>query len=413
MKIVHLGSFSSQHTQMAAIAYKAIGYEAIFVNTKKDCYLIEIPGLDFDCLTINPYVEKSTFRNARWLPQTLFEYLISIVRYLGFYDKKLETHLSRIKSENKIDLIVSTWGFPVLEATLLSQKIFKDSIFVHNILTIPDLPFMEVGINGIFWSGFKKIFDIFQDKAYEKMLKGCHIRIHASGNMLKYVKGKYKITGNGIDEVRLERFNSCYFPTERINNLSNFNGGPNVVHLGATNFATGLSIDDVSDALNALAECKIHTHFYAKVIPPQLKKSNKNYHGLFEKFNNQFDKSAFSNFLTQFDAIIILYNVKQCYDRFKNALPTRFLFGLVIGIPIVLPRNLFPACEEYVNKYQIGFAYENEQDLYEKLINKDFMSIFKTNALLHSENLSFESNMADYKETITKAFEIKLIKQLK
>ena len=40
--------------------------------------------------------------------------------------------------------------------------------------------------------------------------------------------------------------------------------------------------------------------------------------------------------LTQFDAIVLLYNVERPYERFTNALPTRFLFALITGVPVAV-----------------------------------------------------------------------------
>jgi hypothetical protein len=132
------------------------------------------------------------------------------------------------------------------------------------------------------------------------------------------------------------------------------------------------------------------------VTPPELIKANYNYLHYFEKFTTYSEKSAFSEFLTQFDAIVILYNVQKVYKRFEFSLPTRFLFALVTGIPIVIPERLFPACEKYVMKYEIGFAYKDEEELYLKLKNKSMMNKLSNNAILHSLTLDFESNSEMY-----------------
>ena len=73
-------------------------------------------------------------------------------------------------------------------------------------------------------------------------------------------------------------------------------------------------------------------------------------------------------------------------------MPERFLFALNAAIPIVLPKGYFAACEEIINKYKIGFAYENLNDLKIKLLDKEKMAEYRNNALHIAPSLTFEKN---------------------
>ena len=396
MKILHLGSFSSQHTQMAYYAYQTLGYDAIFVNIKKDCLSTNIVGCNNKFLEINPFIQ-STRGNLidRLTPKSIAYHLNLMLRYVGFHDKDFVDVFKEIESKYEIDVVVGTWGYPVLEAMLLAQKIFNTKKFVHNILTIPDLPVIDQGLKGVYWKIFIGIYNYFLHYSYKKMLARCDLRIHASEAMLKFTSNKYSIESHGLDIVQIERFNFRYFPTKRLAKISQFDSQPHIVHIGATNFLTGSPIDNVGVALKKLSENKINVHLSVAPNSKKFNADNKYLH-YFNIFDSNSDPKIFSEFLTQFDAIIIIYNVNQVYDRFVCSLPTRFLFALVVGVPVVVPAGLFPACESYISHHGIGFSYNNEAELFEILMNKKTMQSYRVNANLHSEGISFDKSAANY-----------------
>lgn len=399
MKVLHIGPPSSQHTQMAALAYYKLGYEMVFLNTRRDRHFDKVPGVKFDHVVINPWQNRTRPVISRKMPKTLFSSLTLAFRYIGFHDRDLVSALTELKNKHKIDLVIGSWGMPVLEATLIAQKIFTNAKFVHNILTIPDLPIMVNGFRGLIWKLFLYFFNLIQDSAYSRMLNKIDLIVAASPQMKDFIVDKFKLRCKNKVIIRIERFNIAYFPDKREKKYSENDGKIHVVHLGATNFNTGLEIDEVSEQLISLGKAKIVVHFHAKSLPIVFREFDENSFVLFEKFKNDLEenRNQFAEFLTQFDAIVMLYNVKKKYERFTNSLPTRFLFGLTIGIPIVLPKGLFIACENYIIEHGIGFAYENEIELFEIMSNKFIMDKYSKNALRHSKQLSFESNIDDFK----------------
>lgn len=391
MRILHIGSFTSQHTLMAGLAYKMLEFEVVFFNTQKKTNQRNVNGLHGNFKFVNPY---DSYEIKKFTSVT--DQIILIKSYLGKYDPKIVKELKQIALENEFDFVIGTWGFTTLEVMLVCQKIFHNAKFLHNVLTIPDLPIETIGFKGFLWKKFDIIFTFIQNQAYKKMLLNCDVRVFATEEMSNYVKRKYGPFEKGIDILRIELFNKCFFPKNRKEKLSNIDGEPHIAHIGATNFAAGMEIDNVSDSLIKISNNKINIHLNANVAPPELIKANSNYLHYFEKFTTDSEKSAFSEFLTQFDAIVILYNVRKVYKRFEFSLPTRFLFALVTGIPIVIPARLFPACEKYITKHEIGFAYKDEEELYLNLTNKHIMNKFSNNAILHSLTLDFESNSTMY-----------------
>jgi hypothetical protein len=79
-------------------------------------------------------------------------------------------------------------------------------------------------------------------------------------------------------------------------------------------------------------------------------------------------------------------------DRFHNSLPSRFLFALNAGIPIVMPKGYFLACEEFVKKYEIGFTYNSPTDLKEALSDDNLMTKYRKNAIEKAENFVYEKS---------------------
>jgi hypothetical protein len=114
-----------------------------------------------------------------------------------------------------------------------------------------------------------------------------------------------------------------------------------------------------------------------------------------------------SEFMTQFDASVPIFNVRAPHDRFANALPTRFLFALVAGIPIALPRGLYASCEEYVAARGIGVVYGSEAELAARLRDAPAMAGLANRAAANSESVSADRHLAEYESLFANAREIR------
>lgn len=402
MRILHIGPLSSTHTQIAALAYRTLGYDVTFLNTRKDQNFENVPGIQIPNTVINPWDNQKNISNRGKFGSSFFNSINSLIHYLGFSDRQLKTSLRKLRLDNSYDVIVSTWGIPVLEVTKECQKTFPECANVHNILTYPDLPLDANNIRKSIWKIYLTLYNIVETSCYKKMLSRCDIRIHSSNRMKSFMSLNNLLPVVGLDVIRVEKFNKVFFPTKRLQKISETDNKPHILHLGATNFS-GLDIDNLSKQFQKFAENKIHIHFHSENYIYAVNNGFEQFYHSFEKFENHRIDSNLSEFGTQFDAIVIIYNIDKPYERFNNSLPTRFLFALTIGIPIALPKGLFASCEDYILKHKIGFTYNSERNLYEILQNKGFLKEIEHNAYIHSNQISLEDNMLEFESIFINA----------
>jgi hypothetical protein len=120
--------------------------------------------------------------------------------------------------------------------------------------------------------------------------------------------------------------------------------------------------------------------------------------GFIHQFNRftyeEIADGIFATFLTQFDACLVTYNFWRTSgeNRFSNSIPQRFSTALLAGIPIIVPEGYLQGCEEIINKYQIGFVYQNYTDLKNKLSDKSLMNRYQENAIKNAYVFSIENN---------------------
>lgn len=410
MHILHIGSLLSQHTQIAAILYRSLGYDAVFLNTSRGFAPPTVPGLPDVGEVISPWKSlqpKSQRSRLRMLTESLW----AIGQYFGFFssDRALHQAVTGLLDTHSIDLVVGTWGTPVLIPMRLVQTLAPDCAYIHNILTYPELPVLAGGMRGAFWKAFSFFEDRAKRRAYHQMLAACDIRIHPSRNMLDFLKHEGGISPPGEDVIRLERFPRQFFPVDRMPKLSAKDGEPHLIHIGATNFRGG-SLDNLMAQFTRMAEAGIHVHFYSKQPLAPTNHAQKSYLHVFPKFPNTVINGALAEFMTQFDASLMLYNVGQPYVRFANALPTRLLFSFLAGIPNVLPKGLFVASEEYIVEHQIGFAYQSERELAQILHDRERIRAIELNSIEHSTRNCLDDHVDSYSALFERA---RAIRQLR
>jgi hypothetical protein len=402
MKVLHVGPPSSVHTQIAALRYKALGFEATFLNTRIDRVFDAIPGVAGATNIVNASTSEEPPRFSRH-GNSLIRSLGVGSRYIGIHDQTLHRILSRLRHHTKFDVIIGTWGVPVLPSMLAVQRMFPESACIFNVLSIPELPIEGTSRRARAWRLYRRVYDAFEHSAYVRMLAECDVRVHCSKIMRRFMKGRGMLRGPGIDVVDLERFPRVFFPSERLHKRSDGDGAPHVIHLGATNFS-GHDIDDLSRQLERLADAGVHVHFSSK---DNFQSVRSNFYHTFPPFPTDEIGSALASYSTQFDAAIILYNIDKPYDRFTNALPTRFLFALTIGIPIAIPAGLFQSCEEYVTRHDIGIIYKNEVQLANMLRDRALMHRVSARALKHSQDKSVEDAFPEYRRMVQQAIFIR------
>lgn len=295
--------------------------------------------------------------------------------------RKFNLHdVDRVIKKGKIDLVFSFWGAQIVSEVNIMKKKY-DIPIVHSIQSYP----YGKSIVGDKTKG---------DPLHESFFRKLDGRIHASPNMLKYFKTKFDMKGKGKDIILMEYFKESYFSRKRRNKLSERDKEPHLVFIGRTDFEFR-DLDDIRSQIYELANHKIHFHAVRSTMRFQKSK----YIHFFDGYSsNMLYTGKFADDLTQYDACIVIYNLSKRFDRFWNSLPARFLSAVTIGIPIVLPKGFFGGCEYYLKKFNLGFTYEDYEDLKSKLYDKEFMRQQEKNVMNSHRELTFERNFHKLKE---------------
>jgi hypothetical protein len=407
MHVLHIGPLTSLHTQSAALTYRALGYRATFVNTNPGVEPTCVPGVPDAADVLNPWARRRP-RRQQSRAKNLLEDVKCVLRAGGRMrpDPDLSAALGAAARRHPPDVVVGTWGVQVLEATRAAQAALTGCAFVHNVLTYPEVPVAVRGAKGVLWRAHARMLAAAETKAYRQMLGDCDVRVHCSERMRAYLQAAVGLAGPGRDVVAVERFAGAYFPGTRLPKLSASDGQPHVVHVGATNFSGG-TLDDLSRHFAELANAGIHVHYHSTASGGEIDSSLRAYCHPFPKMPLAPANPGLSEFMTQFDASVPIFNVRAPHDRFANALPTRFLFSLVAGVPIALPRGLYASCEEYVAARGIGIVYGSEAELASRLRDAPAMARLADRAAAESESVSADRHLAAYEALFTEAREIR------
>ncbi len=284
--------------------------------------------------------------------------------------------ITRIIKEKEIDVIYCSWsttGFPEIKV------IQEANLGIPIILSIQTYPFWQTAVVG---GSFK------ENKEHKEIFENLDGRIHCSQVMFDYMNDHFNLTKHGKDLIMMGYCKKRNFYKKRLPLLSEKEGESHIVFIGNTQFSQR-TLDDVGRQLYCIAKKRIHIHF--SYTHDRIKRNP--YIHMFSPFSHrQLLNGELATHMTQFDACIVLYNIDKPYARFNNSLPERFLFALNGAVPIALPKGYFAACEEMINKYQIGFTYENLDDLKIKLSDREKMAEYRNNAVYIAPSLTFEKN---------------------
>lgn len=223
-------------------------------------------------------------------------------------------------------------------------------------------------------------------RAYLLRIQG---RIFASKQMLSLARmlGLAPPSGNFVYPDYLT---AVFGPRTRLQKFSEQDHEPHIVYIGTPVFSGSL-YDDVRDDLRMLADERVHVHFAEPDLPLP-------FHPYLHKFP-AFDPEAvatgkLSDFMTQFDANLVLYH--RCFTkrlRWRTTHPTRFLHGLLAGIPTVLPRGVFTASEEIVRMHGIGYSFSSFQGLAHWLLTPSSSRLTEVNSQRMALRFSGEANV--------------------
>lgn len=356
------------HEQNIIWTFLNFGYKVVCINIHRKYFTNEITGIGkLPICNIyeegDPYVGK--IGRIKWELNNL-----GIIK---FY-KNIRQKIVEFINKTKPDIIYCFYGSAVLNEIKMIIESRIGIPLIHELLCYP---------SSLLYKKLKK-----ENRIYKKIINKINTRIHASQFMVKYIKEKLnpKI---GKDIIYMHYFSEKYFFKKRLPLISSKNREPHIIFLGVTDFSN--PIDDVREQIHLISRLGIHVHL--REPAPGIEK-NKYIH-IFPVFDS---KSVFqgelSTYMTQFDACIVTYNVLPNYrkERFYFSLPSRFLFALTAGIPIVMPKGIFLSCEDIIKKYKIGFTYEKEEELLEKLNDHKFMNKMRQNAIENAKIFTAEFN---------------------
>jgi hypothetical protein len=147
--------------------------------------------------------------------------------------------------------------------------------------------------------------------------------------------------------------------------------GHDVVFTGYLDFSRGLN--DVRDQLLALAGAGLTTHCSALegLEHPNLR--------FFERFGRTaYTTGALADFMRRFRASLVTFNVEgpgRSALRFRTSLPTRLLFTLAVGVPVLVPAGAFPPIERLIEQHGIGYAYASPESALRRLRSADWTEV--------------------------------------
>lgn len=179
-------------------------------------------------------------------------------------------------------------------------------------------------------------------------------RIHASAQMEAYLDAALRPT-RGIDQVLPEAWGSWACARSRRPKRSARDGVPHVVHIGTTPARPG-TYDDVDGQLAALAAQGLKVHAVEGFRAPGVE--------TFPRMGRRaLLNGELAEFLTQFDLLALLYHAPPGLQWFAGNYPARFLSGVSAGLPVAVPRGVFGAVQEFVEREGNGFVFDGPADL--------------------------------------------------
>ncbi len=287
------------------------------------------------------------------------------------------------------DLIYAFWGpgvFPELKALVKDCPV----PVLYDVQSYP-MNFTEVGSN------------VPENPDIARIVEALEGRLYASVHMQEYFHQHFNIT-RGVESSHIYYFSERYFCDNRLPKLSDMDGEPHIVHIGRTDFSSRTH-DNITRQVKELANAGVHVH----LARPDTDEIDSPYVHYFEKFPpSELENGNFANFLTQFDATVLLYNIDTRLNRFRNSIPSRFLFALCAGLPVLVRQGFYSTCEDVIEEYSIGRGYVDFEDLVSILRDKGELAKYGKVAaeLAEKRTFSIENNVQKYYDLMDRVVEL-------
>ena len=296
------------------------------------------------------------------------------------HDERLRTWLDALD----VDVAFSHWGTVALPALSCLTRVRPHLPAVHEFLTYPTD-----------WFGAAERVNVF----YRRLIERLAGRIYCSDEMRAYFADRFA-PGLSLEIVRRSRYPRRAFPRE-VPSRPRAVARPRVVCLATHDYhrKTG-DVNDILPRLRRIADAGIEVH---ALRPPGIAET----HPRLLWFDRmEPTDGTLATFASQFEACLVAYNLDDPrLDRtqFHTSMPERFLYALVLGIPLVLPAGELLACERLVLEKQIGLTFRRAEELAERLQDAELMDRLRQNAQAFSREQALEDDIAALLEFLNRA----------
>lgn len=272
------------------------------------------------------------------------------------------------------EVVYSFWGIGQLPEQRALQRAGTGVPLVHQFQTYPQT---EARVQGRAWAS----------PLERSVLGALDGRVHASARMRSYVQRALRPT-KGLDAVLPDAWGSWAHARGRLPRPAERDGVPRVVHVGVVPVTPG-TYDDVAPQLRAIAAQGIEVHAVEGFRVEGVRTFPRM--GLRALLTGEL-----ARFMTQFDALALLYNAPPGLQWFAGNMPARFLSGVSAGIPVAVPEGIFGAVEDFVRGHGNGFLFSDARDLAAKLRDEPLMERCRKAALALEREHRLERFLPQY-----------------
>lgn len=389
MNILYVGEMGDAVNNL--IALSKISSEVIMLNTSRTDFFDEVPGMKravgascrvhnlFDGHPLSGGSVATLLRKGERYSVGIFG--PGVARRMAS-PKNIAEKIRKIITEENIDIVIAGWGVSVIpDITLL--RVFDDcKPVIHYLPTFPtsQMSWLREWIELLVFQRGRKLFQGF---------------VVGSDAMKTFLSEKMGVNPAAIYVGPLY-YTSEYFAKRRLPLLSDVDGEPHLAFTGTTDFSK--PYNDVREQLFAICDKGIHVH----CAEPKERMEGNPYLHFFPRFDTpELVDGSLANFMTQFDACLVLYNGRKGRLRYRFSVPQRFLFCFTAGIPIFLPSKTFDACEEIIRTNDSGFVYSDLSDAVSLLGDRESMGEMREKTLAASSHFSFEVQSKDFQRFLS------------
>jgi len=278
----------------------------------------------------------------------------------------------------KVDIVFASWGVGVTPEIAIVRAINSKIPIVHY---LPTFPTSEKSI-------LRERVEVF---LYNRIVGHINGFILGSKRMEEYFRENYSIATDTPIVIGPLAYSDEYFIRKRTRPILRKDNNPHVIFTGTTDFSK--PYNDVRHQIEEIADSHIHVY----CIRPDTDFNETEYIHFFDKFDTpDLVNGKLAEFMTQFDAALVLYNRSKKGLRYELSVPNRFLTCFTACIPICIPKDLFPSCEDIISELHNGIIFNDVQDLNIRLRDVLSLNLARENAFNASHLFKFDNQKDTY-----------------